>query len=186
MQVSKEFLDAELDQSRPKTRHYTKYQKKNRRDEVYRLHFEFGYSSRHISDLMKINRHTIDSDIRHHYTKLAKEFNDVDYLGYFQKMLDRLNNQRSRLISTLDKTEDITHKITIERIILEIDSKLTNFILKFNDNYDRNFETVIRTLNNHCEKEKLDVRYQSKAELLKLPIKKHEQVRKIIAETRGY
>ena len=37
--------------------------KKTRRDEVFRLHFDYGYSARKIADMLKINRNTINSDI---------------------------------------------------------------------------------------------------------------------------
>ena len=44
---------------------YTKQELENRRNEVYRLHFEYRYSVRKIAELMKINRNTINGDIKH-------------------------------------------------------------------------------------------------------------------------
>ena len=52
---------------------YTKNEKMKRQNEVYRLHFELGYSAVKISDMMKINRNTINSDINYWYSSLSKE-----------------------------------------------------------------------------------------------------------------
>jgi len=37
---------------------YSKDEREKRQNEVFRLHFEFGYSAVKIADLMKINRNT--------------------------------------------------------------------------------------------------------------------------------
>ncbi len=37
---------------------YSKAERDRRRNEVYRLHFEYGYTARKISELMKVNRNT--------------------------------------------------------------------------------------------------------------------------------
>ena len=42
---------------------YTKDEQRKRRDEVYRLHFEYSYSARKIAEFLKINRSTINRDI---------------------------------------------------------------------------------------------------------------------------
>jgi len=43
---------------------YSKKDRDSRIDEVCRLHFEYGYSAKKISELMKVNRNTINSDIK--------------------------------------------------------------------------------------------------------------------------
>ena len=47
---------------------YTKQEQEKRRDEVFKLHFEYGYSATQISQMLKINRNTINSDVQvcHH------------------------------------------------------------------------------------------------------------------------
>ena len=42
---------------------YSKHDRDARRNEVYKLHFEYGYSARKIADLMKVNRNTVNGDI---------------------------------------------------------------------------------------------------------------------------
>ena len=53
---------------------YTKKEQEERRDEVFRLHFEHGYSALKISELMKINRNTINEDIKYLYSQVTNEF----------------------------------------------------------------------------------------------------------------
>ena len=57
---------------------YTKNEKMKRQNEVYKLHFEHGYSAVKISDMMRINRNTINSDINYWYSSLSKEWNSYD------------------------------------------------------------------------------------------------------------
>lgn len=52
---------------------YTKNEKMEQQNEAYKLHFEHNYSAVKISEMMKINRNTINSDISHWYTSLAEE-----------------------------------------------------------------------------------------------------------------
>ncbi len=55
---------------------YSKTDRQVRRDEVHRLHFEYGYSALKISELMKINRNTINGDIQYWYSKVVKNWKD--------------------------------------------------------------------------------------------------------------
>ena len=75
LDISEEFL-AEC-QTMPKSqRHngqYTKQEIQKRRNEVYRYHFEYGYSARKIAELIKINRNTINGDIKHWYSKISNK-----------------------------------------------------------------------------------------------------------------
>jgi hypothetical protein len=61
LDVSSEFIESGKIKTKQKKRGgpYSKDEKVKRLDEVYRLHFEYGYSARKISELMKINRNTI-------------------------------------------------------------------------------------------------------------------------------
>jgi len=71
--VSQEFIESgKLLQSKSKKRGgpYSKDEKIKRQNEVHRLHFEYGYSARKISELMKINRNTINGDIDCWYGKI--------------------------------------------------------------------------------------------------------------------
>ncbi len=54
---------------------YTKKEQDDRRQEVFKLHFEKGYSGVKISEILNANRNTINDDIRYWYSQLAQELN---------------------------------------------------------------------------------------------------------------
>ena len=54
---------------RQKKAPHTKIQRKERRDEVYRLHFDNGMPATRIALLMKIDRNTINNDLKILYRK---------------------------------------------------------------------------------------------------------------------
>jgi DNA-binding CsgD family transcriptional regulator len=102
---------------------YSKQDKQARQNEVYRYHFEYGYSARKIAELMKINRNTINGDITHWYSIISNS-NDIQPEPALFTILERRDIQRTRTREYLDKTSNISEKITIEKMILDIDYKI--------------------------------------------------------------
>ena len=49
---------------------YSRDDREKRQNEVFRLHFEFGYPATRIAELMNINRNTINADIKYWYSTL--------------------------------------------------------------------------------------------------------------------
>ena len=135
LQVSEEFLyenKNSLGQFMPishKKGPYTKQELEKRRDEVYRYHFEYGYSARKIAQLIKINRNTINGDIKHWYSKITKA-NDIQPESAIYMIIERLDIQRTRIREYLDNTINISEKITIERMITDIDYKIAQINVK--------------------------------------------------------
>jgi len=109
---------------------YTKKEQDERRKEVYRLHFELGYSAVKIADLMKINRNTINADISFLYSQLAEQWNEYDTDSLIIKQVQRLELQRGRLYEELDKQEKSSDKIIIEKLLFQIDNRLTQIYSK--------------------------------------------------------
>lgn len=72
---------------------YTKDEQDNRRNEVYRLHFEYGYSARKISDVMNINRNTINTDIDYLYSKISKNSSYLNAESFSIVTIERLDIQ---------------------------------------------------------------------------------------------
>src|ERR1044071_8129687 len=82
---------------RQKKAPYTKIQRKERRDEVYRPHFDTGMSATRIAEMMKVDRNTIN-DLKILYRKAIKEYNpDMTLDDIVEKQLLRLETQRDRL-----------------------------------------------------------------------------------------
>jgi len=139
-QVSKEFLAQEeeqhpqLGQTMPKSEKnggsYPIQAKKTRRDEVFRLHFDYGYSARKIADMLKINRNTINSDITYWYSQLQKEDNKISVEDLLNKTFYRLETKRTRLMEKLDKATSLNDFTMLEKMLYEIDIKIVQIAMK--------------------------------------------------------
>lgn len=53
---------------------YTKQEKEDRQNEVYRLHFEYGSSAVKIAEMLNVNRNTINEDIKYLYSILLEDW----------------------------------------------------------------------------------------------------------------
>lgn len=152
-QVSKEFVEENqtiLEQFSPKQRRsgpYIASEKDARRNQVYKLHFEYGYSAREIARQLKVNRNTINGDIRYWYDQITKNFNIVDPSVAVAKQIERFEIQRTRLRNKLDKTRTTSEQNYIERLILEIDNKITQIRIKINESSTQVHKLATRWLN---------------------------------------
>lgn len=109
---------------------YTKSEQEKRRDEVYRLHFEHGYSATRIAELMNVNRNTINSDIGFLNEQFTKDIGSRGLNSWLIKECQRLETQRARLIEELQKCTETHHKISVERLIFDISNTLSQLISK--------------------------------------------------------
>ena len=137
---------------------YSKQELEKRRNEVYRLHFEYGYSARKIAELMNINRNTINGDIKHWYSKVEKS-NDGQVESAIFTILERLDIQRTRIREYLDKTTNVSEKITIEKIILDLDYKIIQINQKTSESSKRIMNYAIEFLNEHLKTQNQKERY---------------------------
>ena len=71
--------------------------------------------------------------MRNHYlySIIQREDNRISINDFIDKQLIRFEFQRNRLMRTLDITNSVQENNQIERLIFDIDSKLTNTILRF-------------------------------------------------------
>lgn len=186
-EISPEFITEnqnDLGQFMPKSHRrgpYSKQELEKRRNEVYRLHFEYGYSGRKIAELMKINRNTINGDIRHWYSKITKS-NDIQYESTIYPILERLDVQRTRIREYLDQAKTISEKITIEKNILEIESKIAQINEKLHFSSQRILSYVVESLNHHFEQKNDKTRYVGIHEKLAVSNDSKTKIDKIISE----
>jgi hypothetical protein len=165
---------------RQKKAPYTKIQRKERRDEVYRLHFENGMPATRIAELMKVDRNTINNDLKILYKKAIRDYNsDKSYDDIIEKQLLRLETQRDRLGLYLCDSKDTTSKITIERLITDIDFKVIGVIDKLNQNIVQHYDAVIEHVNKIAKDEKLKTRYTSLFELYRISIDTRQDLDKL-------
>ena len=109
---------------------YPKIDREERRDEVYKLHFEFGYSAVRISELLNYNRNTINEDINYWYDQLSHNVDYTDLKSLILKTFERLQLQRSRFYEYMVDKNDLSAKIKLEKSIFIIDCKITNLAYK--------------------------------------------------------
>jgi len=80
-EISQEFIESGKSlktKQKKRSGPYSKDGKIKRLNEVYRLHFDYGYSARKISELMEIPRNTINSDVDYWNGKIIDNSNILD------------------------------------------------------------------------------------------------------------
>jgi len=107
---------------------YSKHDRQKRQNEIFRLHFEKGYSGLKIAEFLKVNRNTVNEDIKNWYLELSKEFGNENTKNWLLKQIFRFDSQRNRLIENLDHCKEIDEKLKVERLIFDIDIRLTNLV----------------------------------------------------------
>ena len=187
LQVPDEFLKENLEYAMAKIQRkkggpYSKRDKDKRRNEVYRLHFDYGYSARKIAELMSINRNTINRDIDYLYHKIGKnlEFSDIEKKIF--TTLQRMEIQQSRLREQLDKTTSSSERITIERLILDINYKILQINQKLIESDIRINAQVRDTMNDFLKKEKIKGGFVSNFDTITVSNNAQEKIQRIISE----
>jgi len=155
---------------------YSETDRQKRRNEVYRLHFEYGYSALKISELMKINRNTINGDIQYWYSKVEKNWRASSLEFLVAKNIERLELQRTRLREYLNNTNNLQEKLGIERMILDVESKISNTLLKLCDSIEKKHKLGTKWLNEWMEKNGRNDRYISYGDLMQVPRKSYEKI----------
>jgi hypothetical protein len=165
---------------RHKNAPFTRIQRKERRDEVYRLHFENGMPATRIAVMMKVDRNTINNDLNILYNKAVRDYNsDKSFDDIIEKQLLRLETQRDRLGLYLCDVKDINGKITIERLITDIDFKVIGLMERLNQNIVQHYDAVIEHVNKIAETEKLTTRFTSLFELYRISIDSRQDLDKL-------
>jgi len=187
-QVSKEFIN---ENQKCKTRSkpgknkggpYNKTDRQARRIEVYRLHFEYGYSALKISELMKINRNTINGDIQYWYKKTVKNWKDVSPEFLVVRNIERLELQRTRLVEQLEKTKTFQEKLATERMILDVESRILQTQLKLSDSAEKIQKLTTKWLNEWMKKNNRKERYISYGDMMRVPSKSHEKICRLLKD----
>lgn len=127
--------DAEIEKKELKQEHkrnggpYSAEQKRKRRNKVYEMHFEKGYSISHIAKTLGYNRNTITCDVAYCTDKMCDEWKKTTNHDWLAKTMIRLENDRTRLYEMLDSTDDKTEKLKIEKSLFSLDAKVSQLLL---------------------------------------------------------
>ena len=176
-----------LDLVRPRQKFapFTKAERKKRRSEVYQLHFEQGMPATKISELMNVDRNTINNDVNFLYRQALSDYNlnDMSLQDILDKQLVRLETQRDRLGAYLSDTKNVPNKVTIERLIADIDFRVLTAVEKINHNTVQFYDEIIKVVNKIAENKKLDVRFTSLFELQAISIHSRISLNKLKEDT---
>ncbi len=190
IEVSNDFLEENkknLNQflSRPKkSGPYSSKEKESRRNEVHRLHFDYGYSARKIAELMKINRNTVNGDIGYWYSIIISNSDLLNPEVAVIVALQRFEIQRSRLREQLDKTGHFQEKLALERLMFDIDSKISYTNNKLSESSKKIWDWTIKNINDWLKANKKTDRYMTLFDTIAVSVKAKEKIDKIIAEDR--
>jgi len=180
-EITSEFYQQQLCQTMPKKGGpYPQQYKKTRRDEVFKLHFDYGYSARKIAELMKINRNTINSDITFCYSQLQKHDDKITVDDWLNKQFYRLESQRCRLAERLDKTENLNDVLSLEKMIFETDTKLAQINMKLQTTNQSIYDETISMFNQWLEKNDHKERYVLWGSALKVSSDSSDKIKHII------
>jgi len=165
---------------------YTRNDKDKRRDEVYRLHFEYGYSARKIAELMKFNRNTINGDVDYWYSKMLKNVNIMDPKQSIIIYLETMAIQITRLREQLDKAKSGSERMPIERLIFDINSKILYTYQKLASSIIRTHDIATQWYNAKMKKDNKTARNLSFFDTISVSGKAYERINRIINEDRQH
>jgi len=157
LEIPQEFIDENLGaiqnivKPSQKFSPYTKKERQKRRLEVFRLHVELGCSAVKISELMNVNRNTINQDIKWCYDQIRITL-DKNPGQMLDKQLFRHEIQRGRLVRALEQTTNIQEKLAIEKLLLELDSKIASIMLKVDDYQKEAALNSMKSMNDYLDK----------------------------------
>ncbi len=187
--ISSEFIQENKEpcQSIPKKRNagpYSKTEKDLRRNEVHRLHFEYGYSARRIAELMHVNRNTINGDLNYWHSRIAQNISIINPEFVIVKTLQRLEIQRTRLREQLDKTDFFQEKLTLERYMFDIDSKILYTYHRLAESSRRLLDLSAEHMNKWMKDNDREERYITLFDKISVSEKARKRINEIINEDR--
>ena len=133
---------------------------------------------------MKVNRNTVNGDIDYWYSKIVVNTSKFDPLYAIMINLQRLDIQRSRLREQLDKTKIFQEKLALERLILEIDSKILNTHYKITNSTRNLIDWSTERINDWLKDNKKNKRFLTMFDRISVSVKAKEKIDKIIKQDR--
>ena len=108
---------------------YTKQQQETRRNQIFELHFQQGYSAVSIAKTLGVNRNTVNKDIEFLFSEIRND-KSPNHKNQLDKQVIKLDYQKTRLQKELDKDISIKERIQIEKMISDADLRIAAFFVK--------------------------------------------------------
>ncbi len=163
---------------------YNKKERLLRRQEVMRLHFELGLPATKIAEDLQVNRNTINADIQFWWSQLDKEWNYHSVEGLVMRQIKRLESQRLRLNTYLEAENNIQVKLSIEKLLVDIDNRISQIYTNVKYNHDRIFDLSAAILNGWSKKLGLKKSFIGKSDLISIPEEDGKDIKKMIEKAR--
>jgi transposase-like protein len=109
---------------------YSKHGQEKRRNQVYRIYFEEGNTVVDTAKTLKANRKTVSEDVKYWRAQLADEMGHKNMVAGLLEQIHSHKLQKSQLRKELDKTKEFSQRHAIQKILLEIDNRLTQVFAK--------------------------------------------------------
>ncbi len=161
---------------------YTKDDRHKRRQEVFRLYFEKGYPATKIADMMKVNRHTISSDVQIGYEQLKKTWTKYDLESIGVRQLQRHENQRFQLVEQLELLDNPRDRMIFEKLIFEIDKEIPTLFHKITNTQDMLYYHITKQMNLFSEKNNLGMGFVCMQDMFRVSPETAEKVNKLLDE----
>jgi len=114
------------------------------------------------------------------YNKAIRDYtSDMSFDDVINKQLLRLETQRDRLLLDLCDSKDINSKITIERLIADIDFKIIGLMERLNQNIVQLNEKLVQYLNKAAKDEKMKTRYTNLFEMYRISLDTRQDLDKL-------
>lgn len=108
---------------------YTKTEQDDRRKKVYGMYFEKGFSAIKIATELEVNRNTINQDVKFLRSDITQK-DQIKPAIWVLEQKEHLEQQKDRLLELLETTKDFEQRLRVEKIILDIEGKITNLVIK--------------------------------------------------------
>jgi predicted DNA-binding protein YlxM (UPF0122 family) len=165
-----------------KSKPHSKSENTKRRKEVFRLYFENGLPAAAIAEHMKVPRNTINNDILVLYRGLQNDSAKIDFYDFYGKQMLRMEMQRARLMSYLEKEQDLERKLGVERQLADIDLKLLSMAAKVEYSSVSFWNEVSKKYNEIADEKKDGHRVTTLLELVKISTKGRRILDEILKE----
>ena len=108
---------------------YTKNKQDERRQKVYSMYFQKGFSAIKIANELEVNRNTINQDVKFWRSSLTQK-DQIKPAIWLLEQKEHLEQQKDRLLELLEITKDFEQRLRVEKIILDIEGKITTLVIK--------------------------------------------------------
>jgi len=161
---------------------YSSIERKQRREQVAKLHFERGYHVIDIAKKLNVSRNTISDDLKLCFSQLRKENDNFDTAIICMTQFHRMEIQRRRLIELLQTELKFSERLELEKMITNIENKIMQAALKIDVNSENAQRNAIEIFNRWAKEQNPTFRGISLYQLDRVSIEAHEKIDKIIEE----